>query len=107
MERVGALRGGRPGGSRPGTGTRLAAETAHERHGSPVVRVDVACRTESSGSLSGMINGDNYLNYASIIAHDSVRGHEWGILLVEAGVLITVSSTMIAIFYTFAERSRA
>ena len=54
----------------------------------------------------GLAMGDNYLNYGKI-AHDSVHGHEWGILLVETGVLITVSSTMLAIFYAFAERGRS
>ncbi len=53
--------------------------------------------------LVGLYMGDNYLNYAKI-AHDSVHGHEWGILIVELGVLVTVCSTMIAIFYAFAGR---
>lgn len=53
--------------------------------------------------LVGLAMGDNYLNYAQI-AHDSVHGHEWGILLVELGVLVTVSSTMLVIFYAFAGR---
>lgn len=56
--------------------------------------------------VAGMVLGDNYLNYAQL-AHDSVHGHEWGILLVELGVLVTVSSTMLAIFYAFAERGRS
>ena len=34
------------------------------------------------------------------------HGHELGIFLVEVGVLITVSGTMIALFYAFVERGR-
>ena len=34
------------------------------------------------------------------------HGHELGIFLVEAGVLITVSGTMTALFYAFVERGR-
>lgn len=55
--------------------------------------------------VAGMLMGQNYLDY-SRLAHDSVHGHEWGIFWVELGVLITVSSTMIAIFYAFVERGR-
>jgi multicomponent Na+:H+ antiporter subunit B len=40
------------------------------------------------------------------LSHDAVHGHELGILIIETGVLITVSATMTAIFYAFAERGR-
>ena len=40
--------------------------------------------------------GKNYLDY-SVLAHDPAHGHELGIFLVEAGVLITVSGTMTAL----------
>ena len=33
-------------------------------------------------------------------------GQEYGILLIEFGVLVTVSSTMVAIFYSFIGRGR-
>ena len=52
-----------------------------------------------------LFNGANYLDY-SVLAHDSVHGHEYGIIIVEIGVLITVSGTMIALFYAFVERGR-
>jgi len=35
-----------------------------------------------------------------------VHGHEWGIFLVEIGVLVTVSGTMLSLFYAFVERGR-
>lgn len=54
----------------------------------------------------GMILGQNFLDY-SVLAHDPPHGRELGIMLVEAGVLITVSGTMTAIFYAFSERGRS
>lgn len=55
--------------------------------------------------VAGWLTGLNYLDY-SHLAHDQVHGQEWGVFLVEAGVFITVSATMIAIFYAFAGRGR-
>jgi multicomponent Na+:H+ antiporter subunit B len=48
--------------------------------------------------------GANYLDY-SVLAHDPQHGQHYGILFVEIGVLVTVSSTMLAIFYAFAGRN--
>ena len=53
----------------------------------------------------GFFTGSNYLDY-SHLAHDQVHGQEWGVFLVEVGVLVTVTGTMITIFYTFAKRGR-
>jgi len=53
----------------------------------------------------GLVMGQNYLDY-SVLAHDPSHGHELGIFLVEAGVLVTVSGTMTALFYAFVERGR-
>lgn len=53
----------------------------------------------------GLLTGLNYLDY-SRLAHDSAHGQEYGIFAVEVGVLVTVSSTMTAIFYAFVERDR-
>ena len=57
-----------------------------------------------TGAVS-FIYGLNYMDYAAL-AHDSKHGHHLGILLVETGVIVTVASTMIAIFYAFVERGR-
>jgi multicomponent Na+:H+ antiporter subunit B len=54
---------------------------------------------------AGLVLGRNYLDY-SRFAHDPAHGHELGILLVEFGVLITVSGTMVSLFYAFVERGR-
>ncbi|MFL2771572.1 MAG: Na(+)/H(+) antiporter subunit B [Rhodospirillaceae bacterium] len=50
--------------------------------------------------------GGNFLDYNLLDPHDPSHGQHLGILLVEAGVLITVASTMLLIFYTFASRGR-
>ena len=55
--------------------------------------------------VAGLLLGKNYLDY-SVLAHDSAHGHELGIFLVEAGVLITVAGTMTSLFYAFVERGR-
>jgi multicomponent Na+:H+ antiporter subunit B len=49
--------------------------------------------------------GGNFLNY-SVLGHDQVHSQEWGILLVELGVFVTVAGTMTTIFYAFAGRGR-
>jgi multicomponent Na+:H+ antiporter subunit B len=55
--------------------------------------------------VAGLLLGENYLNY-SPLAHEPAHGQEYGILLVETGVLITVAGTMVAIFYSFVGRGR-
>ncbi len=55
--------------------------------------------------VASMLLGENFLNY-SPFAHDPAHGQEYGILLVEAGVFVTVSGTMTVIFYTFVGRGR-
>lgn len=62
------------------------------------------------GVLS-MYGGGEYLNF-NILLHnpptkyEAVHGQHWGVFLVEIGVLVTVTSTMLAIFYSFAGRGR-
>lgn len=53
----------------------------------------------------GLLLGGNYLDYF-VLDPDPVHGQERGIFWVEAGVLVTVSSTMVAIYYAFAGRGR-
>ncbi|WP_029075607.1 Na(+)/H(+) antiporter subunit B [Kaistia adipata] len=56
--------------------------------------------------IASFFLGDNFLDYDHL-AHDAVHGQEWGVFLVEIGVFVTVSSTMVAIFYAFAGRGRS
>ena len=55
--------------------------------------------------VAGILLGGNYLDYF-VLGHDPVHGQHRGIFWVEAGVLITVSSVMLKIFYMFAGRRR-
>ncbi len=55
--------------------------------------------------IYSMLNGGNFLDY-NHLAHEHTHGQEWGVFLVEVGVFVTVSSTMLAIFYAFAGRGR-
>jgi multicomponent Na+:H+ antiporter subunit B len=55
--------------------------------------------------LLGIVTGGNYLDYSQL-AHDPAHGQEWGVLLVELGVFVTVASSLVAIFYMFAGRAR-
>jgi multicomponent Na+:H+ antiporter subunit B len=59
-----------------------------------------------SAGIPAMLQGRSFLDYG-VLAADPANGHGWGIMIVEIGVLVTVASTMIAIFYAFAERGRA
>ena len=48
--------------------------------------------------------GGEYLNY-SVLRNSSVSGQHLGVLLVELGVFLTVSSVMLLFFYSFTDRS--
>lgn len=56
----------------------------------------------------GLLGGRNYLDYSvfTVFGAQTPAAREIGILLVEAGVLVTVSGTMISLFYAFADRER-
>lgn len=56
--------------------------------------------------LLGLLLGGQYLDYNVLDSHDPAHGQHLGILLVELGVGITVSSVMVTIFYAFAGRGR-
>jgi len=58
-----------------------------------------------------LIQGANYLDYDAIFHwpathEEAVHGQHWGVYLVELGVFVTVSGTMLTIFYNFAGRGR-
>lgn len=55
--------------------------------------------------VAGILLGGKYLEYNQL-GHDPVHGQHWGVFLVEFGVLVTVTGTVIAIFYAFAGRGR-
>ncbi len=55
--------------------------------------------------VASLFAGGNYLDY-SVLGSTQVAGQLLGILLVELGVGITVSSVMLIIFFAFAGRGR-
>ena len=75
--------------------TRLAERNAPSRH----------WRFFAGTGICGLLLGKNFLDY-SVFSSNAPHGREIGIFLVEAGVLITVSGTMTALFYAFSERGR-
>ena len=55
--------------------------------------------------VAALLYGGAFLDYG-VLATDFVAGQHLGILLVELGVGITVAAVMVAIFFTFADRSQ-
>ena len=56
--------------------------------------------------VAGMLLGANFLDY-SVLAADPVSGQQLGIILIEAGVGMTVTGVLLSIFHAFAARERA
>ncbi len=79
--------------------------TARRVMNKPIIRILSAVGVLIYGSVGivCLLNGKGFLDY-SALAHDAVHGQHLGILLVEAGVGITVASVMTIIFFTFASR---
>lgn len=55
-----------------------------------------------TGVLAWILGGE-FLNYG-VLAHEPSHGQHYGILVIELGVLVTVTTVMIAIFYAFGSR---
>jgi len=55
-----------------------------------------------TGVLTWILGGD-FLSYG-LLAHDPTHGQHYGIIAVELGVLCSVTTVMIAIFYAFGSR---
>jgi len=54
--------------------------------------------------VAGLLLDANYLDYTPL-GSEQKAGQHLGILIVEAGVFVTVASTMLAIFYAFGGRA--
>lgn len=57
--------------------------------------------------VAAMAMGGTFLDYGALDHHDPKHGQHLGILIIELGVGITVTATMVSIFYAFAARGRA
>jgi len=55
--------------------------------------------------VAGIVLGGEFLNY-SVLADDPVGGQHLGIILIEAGVGLTVTGVLLSIFHAFAARDR-
>jgi len=55
--------------------------------------------------VAGLLLGGNFLDY-SVLAADPITGQHIGILLIEAGVGITVTGVLISVFHAFAARGK-
>ena len=55
--------------------------------------------------IAAMLRGGAFLEYGAL-EHDPVHGQHHGLLLIEAGVGLTVACVMISIFFAFAARRR-
>ncbi|MBT8041483.1 MAG: DUF4040 domain-containing protein [Gammaproteobacteria bacterium] len=56
--------------------------------------------------IAGILMGAEFLNY-SVLASDPITGQQWGIILIEAGVGMTVSGVLLLVFHAFAARDQA
>ena len=75
--------------------------THDHAHESPMVMlIPLGVLIFAGTGVAGLLLGENYLNYSPLGSHPE-SGQHLGILIVEAGVFITVTSTMLAIFYGF------
>jgi len=54
--------------------------------------------------VASMFLGYDYLDYGAFTPGHPEHGQHWGILVVEAGVGITVTGVMVAVYYAFAGR---
>lgn len=54
--------------------------------------------------VTNLLLGGRFLDYGTLVPHHPEHGQHYGILAVELGVGLTVASTLILIFFTFAGR---
>jgi multicomponent Na+:H+ antiporter subunit B len=75
----------------------------------PVALRGLACMGVLIYAGTGVVTlslGGEYLNY-NVLATDPVAGQHLGILVIELGVGITVSSVMLMVFFAFTGRGRS
>ena len=102
--------GGFQAGAIIAAGLILYALLEGEKHALNVVPQKVLLGMMAGGAILyttvgifGMLLGGNFLDY-SVLSDNPVKGQQMGIILIEAGVGITVTGTLLAIFHAFAAR---
>ena len=92
------------------TGLILFALLEGEKEALKVVPAGVLLGMVAGGAMlyslvgvATMLMGGNFLDY-SVLTSDPVVGQQMGIILIEAGVGITVCGALLSIFHAFAAR---
>ena len=86
----------------------FGVDMAEEVISIPVLRViaSLGVLVYAGTGVAALMHGGEFLNY-SVLAETPKSGQHIGIILVELGVGMTVSTVMLLIFYTFANRGRS
>jgi multicomponent Na+:H+ antiporter subunit B len=104
--------GGFQAGAIFAAGMILYSLIAGEREALQVISPRVLIAMMASGALLfggvgivSMVLGGNFLDY-NVLADNPVAGQQWGILIIELGVGITVTGVLLAVYHAFAARGR-
>jgi multicomponent Na+:H+ antiporter subunit B len=104
--------GGFQAGAIFAAGMILYSLIAGEREALQVITPRVLIGLMASGALLfggvgivSMLLGGNFLDY-NMLADNPVAGQQWGILIIELGVGITVTGVLLAVYHAFAARGR-
>ncbi len=86
-------------------GTERAKRVAHPR----ALQLLVACGVllYAGTGAAGILMGGNFLDYGVLDPHNPVHGQHLGILLVELGVGVTVTTVMTSTFFIFSCRKQS
>ena len=85
-------------------GTEQAKRVAHPQALQLLVAFGVLLYAGTG--VAGILMGGNFLDYGALDHHDPVHGQHLGILLVELGVGITVTTVMASTFFIFSARKK-
>ena len=85
-------------------GTEQAKRVAHPQ--SLQLLVAFGILLYAGTGVAGILMGGNFLDYGALDHHDPVHGQHLGILLVELGVGITVTTVMASTFFIFSARKK-
>jgi multicomponent Na+:H+ antiporter subunit B len=82
-------------------------ETAERAMPEPVLRIlaSLGVLIYAGTGVATLLLGGNFLDY-NVLVDDPVAGQHIGILVIELGVGVTVSSVMLLVFFTFTGRGR-
>ena len=73
-------------------------------HKTVLILMTVGVLLYGGTGVLAILMGGNFLEYGALSHHDPVHGQHLGIMMVEGGVGIGVTATMLAIYYALAGR---